>query len=179
MKKINTRQMILVSLFAALTAVGAFVTIPIGMVPISMQNMFTILSGMVLGGKLGAFSQLIYIFVGTVGLPVFSGFRAGPGVLLGPTGGFLIGFVLSSYIVGMLIENIKNMNVYVYLSIGILGMIIIYLTGVTQLILFAKIGIKDAVMVGIVPFLPGDCLKVITATFLAVRIKSVVSLPML
>lgn len=177
MKKINIHQMILVSLFAALTAAGAFVSIPIGLVPISLQNLFTFLSGMVLGSRLGTFSQLIYILLGVVGLPVFSGFRGGLGVLLGPTGGFLTGFVISACIIGRLIENINDVRIWSYFVTGLLGIIIIYACGVTQLLIVTEIGFKEAVIVGVVPFLPGDLLKLIIASFLAVRIKSVVSLP--
>ena len=169
--------MMLISLFSALTAVGAFVSIPIGLVPISLQNLFTLLSGMVLGSKLGTLSQLIYILLGMVGLPVFSGFRGGLGVLLGPTGGFLTGFVISTYIVGKLIEQIEDDRIWAYLVTGLLGIIIIYTCGVAQLMIITEIGVKKAVIVGVVPFLPGDLLKIIIASFLAVRIKSVVSLP--
>ena len=173
MKKINIHQMILVSLFAALTAAGAFVSIPIGLVPISLQNLFTFLSGMVLGSRLGTFSQLIYILLGVVGLPVFSGFRGGLGVLLGPTGGFLTGFVISACIIGKLIEKIDDARIWSYFVIGLLGIIIIYACGVTQLLIVTEIGFKEAVIVGVVPFLPGDLLKLIIASFLAVRIVSV------
>ena len=165
--------MILVSLFAALTAAGAFVSIPIGLVPISLQNLFTFLSGMVLGSRLGTFSQLIYILLGVVGLPVFSGFRGGLGVLLGPTGGFLTGFVISACIIGKLIEKIDDARIWSYFVIGLLGIIIIYACGVTQLLIVTEIGFKEAVIVGVVPFLPGDLLKLIIASFLAVRIVSV------
>ncbi len=176
MKINNTRYMTLVSLFAALTAVGAFVTIPIGVVPISLQNLFTLLSGMVLGKRSGASSQLMYLFLGAVGLPVFSGFRGGLGVLWGPTGGFLIGFVISSYIVGMLVEKLIKVSLYSYFAIGLLGILIIYIVGVTQLTIITDIGIKEAIIVGVIPFLLGDCLKVMAASFLAIRINSVVSL---
>jgi biotin transport system substrate-specific component len=176
MKKINIHQMILISLFAALTAVGAFVSIPIGLVPISLQNLFTFLSGMVLGSKLGTFSQLIYILLGVVGLPVFSGFRGGFGVLLGPTGGFLTGFVISTYVVGKIIEKMEDVRTWSYFIVGLVGIIIIYACGVTQLLIVTEIGLKEAVLVGIIPFLPGDFLKLITASLLAIRIKSVVYL---
>ncbi len=177
MKKINIHQMILVSLFAALTAVGAFISIPIGLVPISLQNLFTLLSGMVLGSRMGTFSQLIYILLGVAGLPVFSGFRAGLGVILGPTGGFLTGFVISTYAIGKILEKIADARVWSYFIAGIVGIIIIYTCGVMQLLIVTQIGLKEAVLIGIVPFLPGDFLKLITASFLAIRIKSVVSLP--
>lgn len=166
--------MTLISFFAALTAIGAFISIPINPVPISLQTLFTLLSGMILGSKLGAISQLIYLFLGAVGLPVFSGFRGGLGILFGPTGGFLTGFVISAYIVGKFIETRKEDKIFSYFLIGLLGTFVIYLTGVTQLLIITKIGVKEAIIVGVLPFLPGDLLKIIAATFIAIRLKLVV-----
>ena len=177
MRRITIHQMTLVSLFAALTAVGAFISIPIGLVPISLQNLFTLLAGMVLGSKLGALSQLIYVLLGTVGLPIFSGYRGGPGVLVGPTGGFLIGFILSAYVIGKLTEKLTNIKIWSYFAIGLLGVFVIYLTGVAQLVFITGIGMREALMAGVFPFLPGDSLKLIVASFLAVRLKVVVNLP--
>ena len=177
MRKITIHQMTLVSLFAALTAVGAFISIPIGLIPISLQNLFTLLAGMVLGSKLGALSQLIYVLLGTVGLPIFSGYRGGPGVLAGPTGGFLIGFILSAYVIGKLTEKLTNVKIWSCIAIGLLGVFIIYITGVAQLVYITGIGMKEALMSGVFPFLPGDSLKLIVASFLAVRLKVVVNLP--
>ncbi|NLL61688.1 MAG: biotin transporter BioY [Candidatus Atribacteria bacterium] len=179
MHRITIHQMTLVSLFAALTIIGAFISIPIGLVPISLQNLFVFLSGMVLGSKLGALSQLIYVLLGAVGLPIFSGYKGGPGVLVGPTGGFLMGFVISAYIIGKLAEKLTNAKtkIWCYFAIGLLGIFIIYITGVAQLLLITKVGLRKAILAGVLPFLPGDFLKLIIASFLAVRLKAVVYLP--
>jgi len=172
--KMNIHQMIVVSFFAALTIIGAFLSIPFSPVPISLQTLFTLLSGMVLGSKNGAISQLLYIFLGAIGLPVFSGFRGGLGVLFGPTGGFLIGFVVAAYVVGKFTENSKKTNILFYFIAGLLGTFIIYLTGISYLSLITQIGIRESVMVGIIPFLFGDILKIIVASFIAFRLKFVV-----
>lgn len=176
MKKINIHQMTLVSLFAALTAVGAFISIPLYPVPITLQTLFTLLAGMTLGSVLGASSQIIYVLLGIIGLPVFAGFKAGIGVLFGPTGGFLFGFIISSYIIGKIIELKKEKNIFYYFLAGLLGTIIIYIIGVTQLSLVTGMGIKRAIAVGMFPFLPGDILKVITASFIASKLKLVIQL---
>ena len=165
--------MTLVSLFAALTAVGAFISIPVNPIPITLQTLFTLLAGMTLGSVLGAASQVIYILLGAIGLPVFSGFKGGLGILFGPTGGFLLGFIISAYIVGKLIETRKTKNIFYYFLIGLLGSITIYLMGVTQLSLVTGMGIKKAVIVGMLPFLPGDLLKIIAASFIANKLKLV------
>lgn len=176
MKKMNIRQMTLVSLFAALTAVGAFISIPLYPVPITLQNLFTLLAGMTLGSVLGGSSQIIYVLLGIIGLPVFAGFKAGIGVLFGPTGGFLFGFIISSYIIGKIIELKKEKDIFYYFLAGGIGIIIIYISGITQLSLVTGIGIKKALMVGVFPFLPGDILKIIAASFIASKLKLVIPL---
>jgi biotin transport system substrate-specific component len=176
MKKMNIRQMTLVSLFAALTALGAFISIPLYPVPITLQNLFTILAGMTLGSVLGGSSQIIYVLLGIIGLPVFAGFKAGIGVLFEPTGGFLFGFIISSYIIGKIIELKKEKDIFYYFLAGGIGIIIIYISGITQLSLVTGIGIKKALMVGLFPFLPGDILKIIAASFIASKLKLVIPL---
>jgi biotin transport system substrate-specific component len=173
MSKINMRQMTLVSLFAALTAVGALISIPIYPVPLTLQTLFTLLAGMTLGSVMGALSQIIYVLLGVVGLPVFAGFKAGIGILLGPTGGFLFGFIFSAYIIGKLIELKKEKNIFYYFLVGFLGIVIIYFIGVTQLALVIGIGIKRALLIGALPFLPGDILKIIAASSITYKLRTI------
>jgi len=174
LSKINIRQMTLISLFAALTAVGAFISIPLYPVPLSLQTLFTLLAGMTLGSVMAASSQIIYILLGVIGLPVFSGFKAGIGILFGPTGGFLLGFIISAYVIGRIIEATKEKKFLHYLIAGLTGTIIIYIIGVTQLSLVTGIGIKKALLIGALPFLPGDILKIIAASFIARKFKIII-----
>jgi len=172
--KINIRQMTLISLFAALTAVGAFISIPLYPVPLTLQTLFTLLAAMTLGSVMGASSQIIYVLLGIIGLPVFAGFKAGIGILFGPTGGFLFGFIISAYIIGKIIELKKEKNIFYYLLAGLIGTLIIYIIGITQLSLVTDMGIKKALTVGMLPFLPGDILKIIAASFIASKLKLVI-----
>ena len=176
MSKINIRQMTLISLFAALTAVGAFISIPLYPVPLTLQTLFTLLAAMTLGGVMGASSQIIYVLLGIIGLPVFAGFKAGIGILFGPTGGFLFGFIISAYVIGKIIELKKEKNIFYYFLAGIIGTIIIYIIGVTQLSFVTGMGLKRAVAVGMFPFLLGDILKIIAASFIASKLKLVIQL---
>jgi len=163
--------MTLISLFAALTAVGAFISVPFYPVPLTLQTLFTLLAAMTLGSVMGASSQIIYVLLGLIGLPVFAGFKAGIGILFGPTGGFLFGFIFSAYIIGKLIELKKEKNIFYYFLAGFLGIVIIYFIGVIQLALVTGIGIKRALLIGALPFLPGDILKIIAASFIARKLK--------
>jgi len=173
MSKLSIRQMVLISLFAALTAVGAFISIPIYPVPLTLQTLFTLLAAMILGSVMGASSQIIYVLLGVIGLPVFAGFKAGIGILFGPTGGFLLGFIISAYVIGKIIEVKKEKNIFYYFLAGIIGTVILYIIGITQLSLITGIGIKKAITVGMLPFLPGDILKIIAASFIAHKFKMI------
>lgn len=176
MSKINIHQMTLISLFAALTAVGAFISIPLYPIPLSLQTLFTLLAAMILGSAMGSSSQIIYVLLGIAGLPVFAGFKAGIGILFGPTGGFLFGFIISAYVIGKIIELKKEKNIFYYFLAGLSGMVIIYIIGITQLSLVTGIGIKKAITVGMLPFLPGDVLKIVAASFIASKLKPVIEL---
>ena len=107
MNKLNTKSLILCSLFAALIAVGAFIKIPIPVVPFTLQVLFTTLAGLLLGPRLGAISVGIYILIGLVGLPVFTQ-GGGPSYIFQPTFGYLIGFLIGTYITGYIAHRKKN-----------------------------------------------------------------------
>ena len=176
MSKMNIRQMTLISVFAALTAVGGFISIPLYPVPLTLQTLFTLLAAMTMGSVMGASSQIIYILLGIIGLPVFAGFKAGIGILFGPTGGFLFGFIISAYVIGKIVELKKEKNIFYYFLAGIIGTIILYIIGITQLSLVTGIGIKKAITVGMLPFLPGDILKIIAASFIASKLRTAIKL---
>ncbi len=164
------------ALFGAVTAAGAYLIIPFPLVPITLQTLFLNLAAAILGGRLGALSQTIYILLGIIGLPVFAGGKAGIGVLIGPTGGYLIGFVVAAYVIGKLIE-MKERPGFVWMACSmVVGLVVIYLLGVIQLSLVAKLTVRKAVSVGVVPFLIGDALKIIVATLIAQKVRNRVKL---
>ncbi|MFC2061253.1 biotin transporter BioY [Elusimicrobiota bacterium] len=156
-KGMNIKGIVYIALFSVLTAAGAFVIVPVpySPVPITLQTLFCILSGAILGRYKGMASQVVYLLLGFAGLPVFSRGGSGIGFLFGPTGGYLIGFVAAAYMCGWLEEKGK------ILPGLILGTIIIYLPGVVQLKLVTGLQWTKTMFIGLVPFLPGDILKVI------------------
>ena len=170
-KKRSLRGMVYASMFGALTAVGAYIMIPLPPVPITMQTLFVNLAGALLGGSLGALSQVVYILLGVIGLPVFAGGKAGAGVLLGPTGGYLIGFVVGAYVIGKLTAIRKNPG-FVWLVCAMsIGIALVYLLGIIQLIIVAKLDYDKAIAVGLLPPLPGDILKIIIAALITLKIR--------
>ncbi len=168
--RIGIRGMILVALFAALTAIGAWIRIPIQPVPITFQVFFALLAGAILGAWLGALSQLIYILLGCIGLPVFAGGSSGLGVLFGPTGGYLFGFVIGAYLIGGMVGIRQNPGYLWFLASMLLGVAVIYLFGVIQLTIVAKMSVQKAFLVGVIPFIGVDLVKALLAALVARRV---------
>jgi len=164
-------NIVLSSLFAILTGIGAFIAIPIGPVPITMQTLFTYLAGGILGSKWGALSQVIYVILGLIGIPFFAGGKAGIGVLVGPTGGYLIGFVVGAYVMGWLIEFRQSLSFMWILFSMVIGTLVIYTLGIIQLSLWLKIGLEKAILIGVLPFIVGDSLKILLATYITIKIR--------
>ncbi len=169
--KISTKQLILISLFAGLTAIGAWLRIPIQPVPVTLQIFFTLMAGAVLGSIAGALSQLIYLFIGFLGIPVFAGGAVGFAALFGPTGGYLIGFVLAAYCIGFLIERL-NLSSFLSLFLSMMvGLVLIYILGAAQLMVILKITAIRAFTVGILPFILLDLIKALLASLVAYRLR--------
>ncbi|MBN1384394.1 MAG: biotin transporter BioY [Elusimicrobia bacterium] len=149
----NVRKAIYVSFFVLATTFGAYVRIPLPFtpVPITLQTFFVLLSGAVLGKKLGGVSQLLYFLMGGIGLPLFTH----TGALWGPTGGYIFGFILASWLVGYLVE--RKWKIFYAL---ILGDLVLLFSGALILSLFVG-GIKNAVVLGMLPFIAGDLIKIL------------------
>ena len=173
MPRTTTRELTYVALFAALIAVGALVSVPVGTVPFTLQVLFVLLAGMMLGPRLGVLSVAVYLVLGLIA-PVYAGGTSGIGVLFGPTGGFLWGFTLSAMLTGA-IASLKPRSLGVLILAGIAGIAPIYALGATWLALQAHITLGDAVAVGVIPFVWADLLKAVAAGATA---RSLVSLPL-
>lgn len=165
------RSMVYASLFGALTAIGALIIVPLQPIPFTLQTFFTALSGALLGGRTGALSQVVYVILGCIGLPVFAGGKAGLGVLFGPTGGYLIGFIVGAYVIGKIVEAWAAAGI-LWTAMAILaGDLLIYTIGTFQLAIIADFSLLKAILVGVVPFILPELLKLLAAAALATRIK--------
>jgi biotin transport system substrate-specific component len=167
----SLRAMVYASLFGALTATGAYIIIPLPPVPITLQTLFMGLAGTLLGGRLGALSQGVYLLLGIIGLPVFAGGKAGIGVLFGPTGGYLFGFIAAAFVIGKLTALRPRPGV-VWLSLSLdAGTAVLYALGVLQLSLVARLTPLKALAVGILPFLLGDVIKIALTAWIALKLR--------
>jgi biotin transport system substrate-specific component len=169
--KTSIKGIVYASLFGALTAAGAFIVIPVPPVPITAQTFFLNTAAVLLGGSLGALSQFIYVMLGVVGIPVFSGGKAGIGVIFGPTGGYLLGFIIAAFIIGKIAGARKGAGIFWHIFAMLVGMGIIYSLGIMQLALVAKISFKKALTIGVLPFIPGDIIKILLAAIISSRLK--------
>jgi biotin transport system substrate-specific component len=163
-KKLTIKNMALIALFAALTCVLAPLSLPIGPVPISLATLVIYLAVCVLGAWKGTTSTLVYILLGLVGLPVFSGFSGGAGKLFGPTGGYIIGYIPLAIISGIFLEKFAT-KWYMCLVGMILGTIACYALGTAWLAHAAHYSFKAALWAGVIPFIPGDLVKIVIALF--------------
>jgi len=169
------RRTVHISLMAALIAVGAFLAIPIGPVPIVLQNMFVLLAGLLFGGRWGLACVAVYLLAGACGLPVFSGGTGGPGRLVGPTGGYLWGYLPAVYVTGWIANQPKPRALTDVLAM-VCACLIVYAFGVTWLKILTGMSLGKTVSVGLLPFLPGDALKIAAAVPIARALRPVVEI---
>ena len=168
-RKITTQQMALVAIMTALTCILAPFSLPIGPVPISLTNLVIYFSLYLLGWKLGTLSYVIYLLIGLVGVPVFSGFTAGPAKLFGPTGGYLIGFIPMAIICGFAFEKFSNRGMQIA---GLaIGTIVAYIFGTAWLAIEAHLTFYQALLAGVIPYIPGDLVKIILVVLVGPIVK--------
>lgn len=171
------RMTVYASLLAALTAVGAYVVIPIGPVPIVLQNFFVLLAGLLLGARWGAAAIGVYLLAGALGLPVFAGGTGGLGRLIGPTGGYLAGFLPAAAVVGLIAHLPWGRPVWRDILAMVCGTLLIYAVGVTWLKVLSGMPLAKTLAVGMFPFLPGDALKIAVAVPAARALRPLIANP--
>jgi biotin transport system substrate-specific component len=173
LSRLTTRELATAALFTAVLAVAAFVAIPVGSVPFTLQVFVVLLAGMALGPRLGALSVLAYLILGMVA-PVYAGGASGLGALFGPTGGYLIGFVGGAIVAG-LVAGWGDQTLPRFLVAGLAGLMPIYAIGATWLAVQLHLTPGAALLTGVVPFVWLDVLKAVAAALMA---RALVSLPL-
>lgn len=170
-QKIKTKQMVLIALMTAVTCVLGPLSIPLPFspVPISLTNFAIFLAIFVLGMKNGTISFIIYLLLGAVGVPVFSSFRGGLRVLAGPTGGYLIGFIFLALIMGFALDHFDRKLVPTIIGM-IIGMVVCYAFGTVWLAKLLSLSFKEGLMMGVIPYLPGDAAKIIIAAIVGPKL---------
>jgi biotin transport system substrate-specific component len=169
-----------VALMAAVTAVAAQIAIPTPPVPFTLQVLAVILSGLLLGPRYGALAQAVYVLVGAVGVPVFSEFSGGLGVILGPTGGYLVSYPIAAAVAGLAAPAVAGGVRCQALVLGILwgcaSLAVIYALGATWLAVVTHLPAGIVLVQGVLIFVPFDLIKVALATLVAVAVAPVITI---
>ena len=196
MKKYSkTTYLVLCGLFAALMAICSFITIPLGFtpVPLNLGTMGVFLCGGILGAKYGTVSEVVYVLLGAAGIPVFAGFKGGLGVLAGPTGGYIIGYIAAAFLIGFILDkyyslrqNNKNSDadkcsngsgitsVKPYMVLAgsmLLGLAACYALGTLWFVVSTGTGLWASLVACVFPFIPGDIVKIAAGTLLVKKLR--------
>ena len=173
----KTRDLILTAFFAALTVIFSAISIPIPIspVPFSLAIVAIFLAGALLPKTQAAVAQIVYLLLGIIGLPVFSKFSGGLGVIAGPTGGYLIAYPIMAFIIALIIEKAGKRNFIVYLVSMLCGLAVLYAVGTLWLSVEAHMPFAAALSAGVIPFIIPDVVKAVLASILAVMLYKVVA----
>ncbi|MBM3243778.1 MAG: biotin transporter BioY [Candidatus Omnitrophica bacterium] len=175
-KEIIANRIILRSMavifFTIAISLGAFVRIPLGFtpVPLTLQTFFVLFSAAVLGIRLGLFVLLAYIFLGAAGISVFAGTSTGLLYFLGPTSGYIFGFIAATIFISVFIKHTRG-NIYSTAGVFILASLLLLLCGVIWLKISLHLGWMQSFLLGFIPFIPGDIVKAVLAAVLFLKLK--------
>lgn len=175
MRNVSTKDLTLIGLFAALVAVGAFIRIPVPVVPFTLQLLFTTLAGLLLGGKNGAISVGVYLFLGLLGLPVFAS-GGGFSYVLNPTFGYLLGFCAGAYLTGKIANASPQPSFQRLIAACFSGLLVVYLFGliyyyiISNFYLGSPIGLWPLFLYGFILAVPGDIALCVLASVLGKRL---------
>ena len=177
-KKFSVKDMVLCALFAAICCVCSIITIPTGIVPVTLGTFGIMVTAMILGTKRGIISVALFIILGIIGLPVFSGMNGGFGVLAGPTGGYIYSYLLMVPIIGMASKCLnKTLSSGMFTMLGCIASIFVcYLVGTVHFMIVMNVagkpmGILAALGACVFPFIPFDLIKAVLAIIIAPRLK--------
>ena len=192
----RNKVIIIVSFFTALTEIGAYIKIPLPHIPITLQTFFVIMSGNVLGFKFGSFSQILYLSLGLIGIPIFA-YGGGPGYIFQPTFGYLLGYPVCAFTIGVVLKLLlsrsgkiaisKRTLFIAYFLSDVLGILIIFVFGLAYLYFNLKMGLYlrleqfsalnlnwvDSLKAVLLIFFPIDLVKAFLASWLTIYLKKV------
>lgn len=172
MQNKNLRAMLTAALFSAIIAVSGYISIPLPFspVPISLQTLAVLLCGLLLTPQYAFLASGLWLLMGTIGLPVFANGTSGIGIVFGPTGGYIFGFVIAAVVISLLRGRDAN-TVRFYLAAFVGNFLIIYPLGIIGLMLIAKLPLEAAIVNGMLPFIIGDIVKIVAAVSIGLALN--------
>lgn len=170
--KLNTVRMTQIALMTAIICVISpwVIVVPFSPVPVSLSLFAVLLTAYLLGARDGCICCTLYLVLGCVGLPIFSGGVGGPGKLFGPTGGYLVGYLVTAWFTGIAASRLKSKAILRLLGM-VLGVCGCYALGTLWLIVSMEIGIKEGLMLGVVPYIPADLMKIVMVFVLGAELR--------
>lgn len=176
--KITTQDLVLCALCAAVTCILAPLSVPLaGEVPVSLATFAVLLSGILLGAKTGGLSQVIYVLLGSVGVPVFAGWTGGLGITIGVTGGYIIGYIPMAFVAGFLYHlygrNASGIRKYAVMFVSMfLATAVLYILGTAWFMIQTHMTLTASLAACVIPFLPGDLIKIIAVMLVAPPVEA-------
>ena len=170
--RLTLREQLLAAMFAGVIAVSAQIVIPLGFIPLSLQTFTVGLTATLLGRRTGSWAITLYLLLGFIGLPVFAGGKSGIGVLFGPTGGYLIGYLFLVFFTGLFVEKFPN-KIPMYFVGGIIGIIVCYAFGTVWFVLQYKVGFLEALTMCVFPYIPMDLVKLVAAVIIGSQVRKI------
>lgn len=174
--KSRTFNYVLCGIFAAVTGIAAGISVPLPFtpVPVSLATFGVLLAGSILGAKYGSISMVVYVLLGACGVPIFSEYTGGIGKLIGPTGGYIIGYIFMAMVVGLLIQRYGNgSSLPINILAMVLGTLVCYTLGTAWFIYVTHTNFIAALTMCIFPFLIGDAVKVVVSALLCRKLRPI------
>lgn len=165
----NTKSITRIAILTAVFSVVSAMVIPFGLVPISLSTLFLCIFSTLLKPKEIIISMILYLFIGIIGIPVFAGFQAGFSVIIGPTGGYLIGYVFAGFIMSLI--NFKISNKWIWPVSFLIGILITYVFGTFHFMLVMNWTFKESIVITIYQFIVGDIIELIIAFIISIVLK--------
>ena len=165
----KTIDLVYIGLFAALIAVCAWIAIPLT-VSVTLQTFAVCLTAGLLGWKRATLTTIVYLLLGIIGLPVFTGFNSGLAAATGPTGGYIVGFIFTALIVGFAVEKVGR-KIWQNVVFMVIGILVCYLFGTVWFVIAYKVSFVSALSTCVIPFLLPDAVKIVLAAVLVNRLK--------
>lgn len=157
----RTKKLVYCGLFSAVIAIMAMISLPLQPIPLNMALLGVLLAGGILGKKYGTISVLVYILLGLCGLPVFSGFRGGVGVIAGPTGGYIASYLIIAFLTGLVYEKTRKIKFAV--PVMLISVLLCYAVGTAWYCYIMKSDVMSALALCVLPFIPSDIIKIVIA----------------
>ncbi|MEG0829443.1 MAG: biotin transporter BioY [Anaerovoracaceae bacterium] len=170
-----TAYLLICALFAALTGVFSAISIPLPFtpIPVNLATLSVFLAGGLLGTKYGTISQTVYLALGAIGVPVFHSFTGGIGILVGPTGGYILGYVLAAYVIGLISSKNPKNKITVLAIAMVFGIAACYALGTVWFMISTGTGLTASLISCVIPFLPGDGLKIVASCLLIKKLRPI------